>query len=108
MSLFDQNSLSKENIPFKTEKKVENSIYFSQDCKNMKILEFSGEFENEQLFNGIFDEPSLKITFDNFYLQGRIIEKEFTVIRKEGKECKIISYIKEVVIFDEPPRFILK
>lgn len=76
-----------------------------------QIFEFQGHFENIELFNGSFDEASLQMMFDGFFLQGKRIKKPFTVIerRRESTETQLVTVCQsqEVILFDTPPRYVL-
>lgn len=76
---------------------------------DLYVLEFQGEFENVELFDGEFDQESLIIYFKGFYLQGELVEKELTIIDKEDKNnIKNIGTVQKVVLFKSPPRYIIK
>lgn len=70
-----------------------------------EIFEFQGEFEHLELFDGVFDEESLRMKFKGFVLQGRREKKEFTVFEKNGTDFNQIAIIQEIVLFDKPPKF---
>lgn len=84
----------------------------SQDTTSaFRIFEFQGEFEHVELFNGVFDAGTLRMYFDGFYLQGRVVPKKMTLVEKErsaeGAVLHVAAHVHEVVLFDSPPRYIL-
>lgn len=76
------------------------------------LLEFQGEFENLDLFDGVLDRTSLQMRFNGFYLQGKIVRKQMTLMRKEdGEDGALIQeagVVEEVILFSSPPRYIIK
>lgn len=73
----------------------------------LQIYEFQGNFENIQLFDGEFDSLRLIMKFPNFYLQGKKIEKKFTIYEKIRNEIVEVGKFSEVILFDLPPRYVL-
>lgn len=83
-----------------------------QDCAEEmpEIFEFQGQFENIEQFDGSFDPKTMRMTFKDFYLEGRKVKKEFTIIQND-KESKILKYcgsVKEVILFDKPAKYIVR
>ncbi|KAI5169416.1 hypothetical protein PAEPH01_0691 [Pancytospora epiphaga] len=75
------------------------------------IFEFQGEFENVELFNGVFDPATLIMRFDEFYLQGKKVHRKMTLVKKdrtvEGGALRVIDHLYDIILFDTPPRYIL-
>lgn len=86
-------------------------VHINKDLpsESPQIFEFQGSFENIDLFNGIFDPNTLRMTFDCFYLEGRRIEKKLTIFSNETEtsNLKHLGYANEVILFDKPPRYII-
>lgn len=79
-----------------------------QEEGELEVYEFQGEFENVELFDGQFDCASLKMEFNGFSLQGRKVGKELTIFEKVGQEVLLVGKVREVVLFDLPPRYDIK
>lgn len=75
----------------------------NEDCPT--ILEFQGEFENFDLFDGKFNSESLVMDFKHFSLQGRLTNKEFTILETTEDGIKQLGVRKETIVFDQPPIF---
>ena len=80
-------------------------LLISQENENLEIFEFQGEFENIELFDGIFDKEKLQMKFKGFSLQGKVIKKEFTILEKVENDFKQKGTLQEVILFNQPPRY---
>lgn len=87
-------------------------IHLKRRCDNtLQLFEFQGEFENVELFDGVFDENTLQMRFKGFFLQGKAVKKQMTVIEKsrggDGTELNTLGFVDEVILFDAPPRYVV-
>ena len=73
---------------------------------NLILFEFMGEFENDDMFNGIYNKDTLQLVFSNFYLQGKKIQKQFIILEKIDNKIIVLQQVKEVILFNTEPRFI--
>lgn len=79
---------------------------YSKENQGLQLLEFQGEFENFDLFDGELDQSTLQMKFKNFYLQGEKISKSFTLYEKEENgDISEVRKITEVILFKTPQRF---
>lgn len=82
------------------------TIYNNQN--DLILFEFMGEFENDDMFNGVYNKDTLQLVFSNFYLQGKKAQKQFIILEKIDNKIIILKQIKEVILFNTEPRFISK
>lgn len=76
--------------------------------QNVKLFEFQGSFEALHLFDGVFDEQTLQMKFKGFFLQGRLVDKKFTILQKgDDGQVESIGKTEQVVLFDGYPQYII-
>ena len=65
------------------------------------LFEFYGEFNDINLFDGEFDEKSLKLHFNHFYLQGVLEENGYTLVENK----KQLKNDIQLVLFKDDQRY---
>lgn len=80
-------------------------ILIEKESEDLLVFEFQGDFENIELYNGVFNKVLMQMKFTGFFLQGKIIQKDFTVFEIIEEKVKMIGQVKEVILFDKPPRY---
>ncbi|ORD95027.1 hypothetical protein ECANGB1_1714 [Enterospora canceri] len=79
--------------------------FVKNEPRDFTLLFFSGEFENDELFDGVFDGCNLE--FNKFLLHGRAETVPFSVykIDKNGRISHIGNTSNNMVVFDSDLRY---
>lgn len=91
-------------------KHCEYAVEKEDDEERPMLFRFQGEFENIELFDGYFDEATLRMHFNGFFLQGAVEDANFTVVEKAatkgGLSLKSLQVQDKMVVFREGPRYV--
>lgn len=78
---------------------------FNEDQNVCEIIEIQAELQNIEQINCTLDREKVVLDFEKFYLEGKKVEKGFTILeRRENVICKI-GHVTFIYLFDKPPIF---